>query len=202
MERELAIAKLQKRYGHSLQNMATEYNVVIEDVSGTVNKGWAGHVCEQYLGLPINSSKNPDFGDWELKTIPLKFLKNGKLSFKETMAVTMINPEEVVENDFANSHLLQKLERLVVVARIVGETFRHPSTIYSATSFDLNGELYEIVKNDYELIRKTIKMHGMSGLSGKIGELIQPRTKGAGHGSTSRAFYAKNGFLKLLITFN
>jgi len=53
MERELAIAKFQKRYGHSLQNIATEYNVVIEDVSGTVNKGWAGHVCEQYLGLPL-----------------------------------------------------------------------------------------------------------------------------------------------------
>jgi hypothetical protein len=32
-----------------------------------------------------------------------------------------------------------------------------------------------------------------------MGKYIQPRTKGAGHGSTSRAFYARPLFLKQFI---
>ncbi len=28
-----------------------------------------------------------------------------------------------------------------------------------------------------------------------MGKLVQPRTKGQGHGSTSRAFYARTGFV-------
>jgi hypothetical protein len=32
-----------------------------------------------------------------------------------------------------------------------------------------------------------------------MGKYIQPRTKGSGHGSTSRAFYARTSFLKKLL---
>lgn len=36
-------------------------------------------------------------------------------------------------------------------------------------------------------------------LTGKMGVLVQPRTKGKGHGSTSRAFYARTGFVTHII---
>ncbi|MFB2968172.1 hypothetical protein ACE1CD_04315 [Aerosakkonema sp. BLCC-F183] len=36
-------------------------------------------------------------------------------------------------------------------------------------------------------------------LTGKMGVLVQPRTKGAGYGSTSRAFYARKQFVSLII---
>jgi len=41
---------------------------------------------------------------------------------------------------------------------------------------------------------------GFGTLTGKMGVFIQPRTKGAGHGSTSRAFYARPLFLKQFIS--
>jgi len=44
------------------------------------NKGWAGHVLERYLGLPINSAQSPNFGSWELKIVPLNRLANGTVT--------------------------------------------------------------------------------------------------------------------------
>ena len=36
---------------------------------------------------------------------------------------------------------------------------------------------------------------GFEHLTGAMGILVQPRTKGSGHGSTSRAFYARTQFV-------
>ena len=55
------------------------------------------------------------------------------------------------------------------------------------------------VKADYNLVRNTIKASGFSALTGRMGNLVQPRTKGPGHGSTSRAFYARTGFVKSIL---
>ena len=69
MERSTAIQKLYELTGQVLQDLAPQYGITIDTLKGTTNKGWAGHLCEEYLGLPINSSQKPDFGDWELKSI-------------------------------------------------------------------------------------------------------------------------------------
>ena len=63
------------------------------------------------------------------------------------------------------------------------------------------GDLFDIVKADYNLVRDCINdsSRGFSSLSGKLGQYIQPRTKGVGHGSTSRAFYARTSFLAQFI---
>ena len=156
---------------------------------------------ERFLGLPINSAQSPNFGSWELKSIPLKYKKNGELTFKETMAITMIDPVNVCQKEFQDSHLLAKLRKAVVVARIVGDTVDDPSYIHSIVEFDLNGELYKAVKADYDLVRNVLldPDQGFESLTGKMGVYIQPRTKGAGHGSTTRAFYARPKFLKEFI---
>lgn len=117
------------------------------------------------------------------------------------MAVTMIDAYQVAITPFEDSHLLSKLKKAVCVARIVGKSVDEPTIIHSVSTIDLNGELYEIVKNDYELVRECLndKSRGFNTLTGKMGIYIQPRTKGAGHGSTSRAFYARTQFLARLI---
>lgn len=201
MERSTAILKLNTLKGQVLQELAPQYGVTIKTAKGTTNKGWAGHICEGYLGLPINSSQKPDFGDWELKSIPIKTLKSGKQSFKETMAVTMIDPTDVLNTSFEESHLLTKLQKMVVVARTYGKSNDDPSEFLSATSFDLTDELYEEVKSDYELVQSIIKNKGFSSLTGKMGKYIQPRTKGS-KGSKTRAFYARPLFLKQFIDLN
>ncbi len=200
MERKEAIERLQELIGKELHGLASKFGVTVYR-NNRVNKGWAGHVFERFLGLPINSAQSPNFGSWELKSIPLKYLKSGELTFKETMAVTMIDPVNVCQKKFQDSHLLAKLKKAVVVARTVGDTVDDPSYIHSIVEFDLNGELYKAVKTDYDLVRNVLldPEQGFESLTGKMGVYIQPRTKGAGHGSTSRAFYARPKFLKEFI---
>lgn len=200
MERKEAIEKLKKLVGKELHELAYEYNVTIYR-NGRVNKGWAGHVFERYLELSLNSAQSPNFGSWELKSIPLKYKKNGKLTFKETMAITMIDPVNVCQKEFRDSHLLAKLRKAIVIARIVGDSIDESSYIHSVVEFDLQGELYNAVKADYDLVRQTLfdPQKGFSSLTGKMGSYIQPRTKGAGHGTTSRAFYARPRFLEKFI---
>ncbi len=115
MERHEAITKITEIVGHDLRKLANTYNITVFK-DGKKNKGWAGQVIERYLGLPLNSAQSPNFGSWELKTISLKFLKNGDLTVKETMAITMIDPHNISITDFENSHLLNKLKKQVIVA--------------------------------------------------------------------------------------
>jgi len=201
MERDEAIEKLTKLIGgQDLHKLAIKYDITVCTHAGNVNKGWAGHVCERYLGLPINSAQSPNFGSWELKCIPIRRLKSGKLSFKETMAITAIDAYNISRTPFCRSHLLDKLKKLVIVARTVGNNYSDPTRVYSVTSVDTD-EFYQLIEVDYNVVRNCIKdpKRGFEKLTGRMGEYIQPRTKGAGHGSTTRAFYAKKAFLKLLI---
>ncbi len=201
MERKDAFIKLQQLVGQDLHELAREYEITVRTPYGTVNKGWAGHVCERYLGIPINSSQSPNFGSWELKSIPLKKTRNGELKFKETMAITMIDPYQVKRTPFKDSHLLSKLKKAVCVARIVGASVDAPTYIHSVNMIDLDGELYDAVKRDYEIVQTCLNdpKRGFASLTGSMGTYIQPRTKGAGHGSISRAFYARPRFLAQFI---
>ena len=196
MERQEAIGRISEIVGTDLRNLADKYKVTVFK-TGKKNKGWAGHVIERYLGLPINSAQSPNFGSWELKTISLKYLQSGGLTIKETMAITMIDPYNIQRTEFEDSHLLTKLKKVVIAARVWENQEETSSMLYAVKSFDLdNPEIYDQVKEDYDLVRNTIIERGFSVLTGRMGVFIQPRTKGAGHGSTTRAFYARVSFLK------
>lgn len=196
MERAEALIKIRQLTGKDLRPLADQFGVTVWKGEGKKNKGWAGHVIERYLGLPLNSSQSPNFGSWELKVVPLKRRRDGELQVKETMAITMIDPVEVAAKEFEESHLYGKLRKAVVVSRVFESQEETSSLLYAATQFDLdNPQVYAQIKADYDLIRSTIQTRGFSALSGSLGTLVQPRTKGAGHGSTSRAFYARTGFV-------
>jgi DNA mismatch repair protein MutH len=196
MERVEAVKKLTMLVGQDLRPLADQFFITVLSQEGKKNKGWAGHTIERYLGLAINSSRSPNFGSWELKLVPLVARKTGLLRVKETMAITMIDPVEVSNKEFEESHLFNKLQKIVVVARIFQSKADDISLVHSVASFDLDKpEIYNQVKADYDLIRETVRTQGFSKLSSKMGKLVQPRTKGAGHGSTSRAFYARTSFV-------
>jgi DNA mismatch repair endonuclease MutH len=202
MERRQAYKLLQQLKGKDLRTLANRFEVTVFK-DGKKNKGWAGHVIEHYLGLPINSAQSPNFGSWELKTISLKKLQNGNLTIKETMAITMIDPFNVKNVPFEESHLLSKMKKILMLSRIWEGQDEPSSIVYGVHTFDIgNEQIYNQIKEDYELVRKTIQNKGFQALTGKMGVYIQPRTKGAGHGSTSRAFYARVPFLKRIILLN
>lgn len=199
MERTEAVDSLKRIVGQDLRRLADEYGITVFR-DGKKNKGWAGHVIERVLGLPLSSAQAPNFGSWELKMCSLKRLKDGSLTVKETMAITMIDPYNVANTEFENSHLLAKLKKAVIAARIWVSQKEDSSILYSITTFDLDDpDVYRQIKKDYDLVRNTIINEGFQVLTGKMGVFIQPRTKGPGHGSTSRAFYARTGFLKKFI---
>jgi DNA mismatch repair protein MutH len=122
------------------------------------------------------------------------------LRVKETMAITMIDPVNVAAKAFEESHLLAKLRKIVVVARIFDCQEETSSILHSVAQFDLgDSETYRQVKADYENVRETIIRDGFSSLTGAMGVLVQPRTKGPGHGSVSRAFYARASFVARIL---
>ena len=204
MNRDEATKKLQEIIGKDLVKIAAECGVTLFK-DGKKNKGWVGHVVECHLGLPRNCLQLPDFGDWELKTISMKKLKSGIIVPKETMAITMINPEDVINNDFEHSHLKLKLNCLLIITRVWYATSEPRSELLSAFKFDIDNdkELYAEIAADYEETRECIRNKGFNALSGKMGKWIQPRTKGQGNGAPkTRAFYARTCFLKKILKDN
>lgn len=195
LDRKEAIRRINLIVGKDLRAMANEYQIAVWN-NGHENKGWAGQVIERYLGLPQNSRQAPDFGDWELKVVPLRKDADGNLRVKESMAITMLEPAEVLANKFEDSHLYDKLRSMVVVSRVWESKEEMHSTLHAAAEFDLdNPKIRQQVVSDYELIRAEIRAHGIDSVTGDLGKLVQARTKGPGHGSTSRAFYARPVFV-------
>ena len=195
LSRAEALRRIRLLSGKDLRPLAQQYHVTVWK-NGRKNKGWAGQVIEQYLGLPQNSLQAPDFGSWELKVVSLRRAADGVLRVKESMAITMIEPAEVVANEFVDSHLYDKLRSMIVVARVFENVEDTSSMLHSAAEFDLDdASIRKQVEADYEAIREIIKTKGLEALTGDTGKYVQARTKGRGHGSVSRAFYVRALFV-------
>jgi len=165
----------------------------------TKNKGEVGVLLEKLTGIP-QSSACLDCEDGELKVFPVKRNKAGKLIPKETIAVTMINKELLKSETFENSRVFKKLSNtLYVPYERTGDnvTYLEP-TLVNLTA-DKYKPLYEKLKTDYDYIRNKFIESGV--MSSEDGVILQNRTKGAGHGSTSRAFYLKKEFSTEFISF-
>lgn len=200
MEREEAVKKIRELIGTDLRKLADDYGITVFR-EGKKNKGWAGHVIERFLGLPLSSAQAPNFGSWELKMCSLKYLRDGSLTVKETMAITMIDPCNVANTEFENSHLLVKLRKAVIAARIWISQQEESSVLHTVVTFDLgNSEVYNQIRDDYNVARNAIISGGLEALKSEMGKYIQPRTKGPGHKpKKTRAFYARTGFLKKFV---
>ena len=199
MDKGFALEKLQSLVGKDLRRLADELNVTVWR-KGKLNKGWAGHVVERYLGLPLNSAQSPNLGSWELKVASLVQQADGSCLVKETIAITMLDPEEVLARSFEESHLFTKLRKIIAVSRIREDNAETRSICRTVHAFDLEETaLYDDVARDYQAIRDVIRESGIEALTASIGTYVQPRTKGPGHGSTSRAFYARKELVEYII---
>src|ERR1044071_9788541 len=178
LNRREAVRRINLLAGKDLRPLADDYKIPVWK-NGHENKGWAGLVIEHYLGLPQNSRQAPDFGDWELKVVPLRKAADGSLRVKESMAITMLEPAEVLANKFEDSHLYDKLRSMVVVSRIWESKEELHSILHAAAEFDLdNPEIRQQVVSDYETIRAQIRQRGIDSVTGDLGKLVQARTKG------------------------
>lgn len=78
-----------------------------------------GNLIEKYyFGYEPNSSPEPDFPEAgvELKVTPYEALKKkGKFKAGERLVVSMIPNDKEVEDEFSSSHLIRKLNLILLV---------------------------------------------------------------------------------------
>ena len=181
----------------NLHDLAKKNKVTVTSSENKQNKGWAGLSLHRFLG-DYGNEQLPDFSWGELKTFPIIKYKNKKgYRVKETAQITMTSKEEILSTNFKNSHLLNKLSKVLFIARSVGHNFKDPSYVLYVRKFDLKDDFYNLIEEDYFTIKNFIKNNNK--VESKIGTFIQCRTKGAGKKSKkTRAFYLKTKFLKKL----
>lgn len=194
--RAIAIKNLKKYIGKDLRALALEHNITTYE-TGKQNKGWKGLVLERLAGLETNVSKAPNGLTYELKSVSFHNKKE-MLVPKETMAITMINPTELKAHTFFESHAWAKLKTIIFCAVMWHGKNAEKAELVKVASLDFaeDDELIQEIKADYDFIRAKLIKQGFSALTGKDGKWIQARTKGAGHGSISRAFYARKALVK------
>lgn len=167
----------------------------------TNNKGRPGLYLEELLDIP-HSSNHLDCVDGEVKTFPVKKIKKtGEFAPKETIAITMLSLEEFVKTEYSKSLCYAKMKKMLVVPyyRVkTNITFLKPTLI--DLTLPMYAKLYSVFESDYNEIQKQYIETKI--LESQTGILLQNRTKGAGHGSTSRAFYLRTEFIRQYVAIN
>lgn len=200
--RVVAVKNLEKYIGQDLLIWASKFGIT-SFTNGKQNKGWKGQTLERLAGLAGGNEQAPNGLGFELKSTAFHQKKNLWIP-KETMAITMINPATLVTTPFYKSHCWEKLKTIVFCAVTWNGHHNPESKLLSVQSFDFleDSKLIQEIEADYEFIRAKLIGQGFSALTGKDGKWIQARTKGAGHGSISRAFYARRSLLTEIFKFN
>ncbi len=178
----------------TLADIAVRFAAEVKGKSFTLpkekNKGRPGHLLEELLGIP-KSSACLDCEDGELKAFPL----TDKGKPKETVAVTMVQKEDLKTTAFLSSRVYKKLKNTVYVPYTrTGDVVVFTSLIQ--LSLESSAEICNQLEKDYNEIQEhAVKEE----FSSSLGKWLQTRTKGPGHGSTSRAFYLRTQFLSMLL---
>ena len=161
----------------------------------THNKGAAGLLLETLTGIP-HTSNCLDCTDGELKVYPVVRHPTKGLVPKETVAVTMVSPDDLRASDYESSRPGKKMGTVLFVPyERKGDNVVFLSQ-YTFRPQD-HPDIAATLRADYDAIRQGFIADGT--LTSSTGTLLQNRTKGAGHGSTSRAFYLRTEFMQKVI---
>lgn len=146
------------------------YNVQHENKK---RKGGLGELIEErYFHYEANSDQRPDFAEAgvELKVTPYKKNKNGTLSAKERLIITMIDYYSVIDEAFEDSHLWSKARLILLVYyQYIQGISRLDYNIDYVKLFSPPEEDLAIIKQDYKKIIDKIK-------AGKAHELSEGDT--------------------------
>lgn len=138
------------------------------------NKGNLGQIIEErFFHYQCNSDSRADFYEAgvELKVTPYKINKNGSLSAKERLILTMIDYFQVVQEDFEHSHMWNKSRLILLVYYLYRQeiSYNLDYKISYARLFTPPEQDVKIIKHDYELIVSKIR-------AGKAHELSEGDT--------------------------
>lgn len=151
-----------------------EIGVSFDSFEDKTNKGNLGQIIEErFFHYDCNSDSRADFYEAgvELKVTPYKTNKNGTLSAKERLILTMIDYHKVVTESFEESHLWNKSKLILLVYYHFMKDIRFNldyrigySSLFSPPEQDVR-----IIRHDYYMIVSKIK-------EGKAHELSEADT--------------------------
>lgn len=150
----------EKEYPQKLRE-ESEYGV--STVSETKrNKGNLGQLIEErFFHYSCNSDSRPDFPEAgvELKVTPYKENKNGTISAKERLILTMIDYFQVVDEKFENSHLWTKSQLILLIYYLYSQNMEQniDYRIKFARLFTPPEQDIKIIRHDYEVIVSKIR---------------------------------------------
>lgn len=203
--RQEALARLRATLpGRNIADLAVEHAITIER-----NKGWVGQTIERLAHLENSSRPQRDGLDFELKST-LLFERDGAWHPRETIKVTQLNPQLILEETFETSRLWQKLASLIVVGYEVT-----PQEEYRALKVDAIDVTNPILVNGVREFWQDVQGLVLAGEIaqhfnvGKSEDWIQLRPVGdgkqvstcpvSGEKFPARAFYLTKRFLRLLL---
>lgn len=132
-------------------------------------KGNFGQILEKfYFGYDPNSKSEADFFEigMELKTSPLKQLKNNEYRSKERLVLNIINYLEVVNQQFENSDFWKKNANILLIFYLHQASYDILDYLIKLVDeWNFPSTDLEIIKKDWELIKQKIadgKAHELS----------------------------------------
>jgi hypothetical protein len=108
----------------------------------------------------------------------------------------MVKPESLLTVPFADSNVYKKLQHTLYLPLLrEGDNVSIRALVLH--SIEPGSLLYKQLEEDYNAIAVAYREKNTLIGTSDIGTYLQTRTKGAGHGSTSRAFYLRKNFLQV-----
>ena len=185
-------ADVMEEYNHSLYKTYEDYqnqepNEYEEKEIKPTSKGQYGNYIERYFfGYLPNSNAAADFEEIgvELKVTPFKVNKNGTISAKERLVLTIINYFEENLDDFYQSHLWKKCSKMLLLFYngLIPEQTLYDYMIEKVFLFEWFEEDMNVILDDYARITQKIKEGRAHELSESDGNYLSTCTKGAGKG--------------------
>jgi DNA mismatch repair protein MutH len=199
----------------TLNAIASKLKVTIVGGTGLVNKGWIGQTLDRLVETPQVNARLPDGADFELKSVSGNInSKTGMWEPKETMAITMLSAEKMLQESFDNSAVWHKLSRLILVGHVYEDNTAERARVVRINPVDVSDpELVKSLKAYWEFIQDTVRCGKIADYSsaGTSNGYLQLRTKGpggdrgksscpvTGQQFNSRAFYATKPFLRYVL---
>jgi len=151
------ISFAKKLKGYTLR-IACDKMIENHDYKG---KGNFGQLLEKYyFGYEPNSDAEPDFKEagLELKSSPLKRLKNRELRAKERLVLNIINYLEVHDEEFENSSFWKKNSHLLLVFYLHDKDLEVIDYLIKLVDdWSYPKEDLQVIKKDWETINQKIK---------------------------------------------
>lgn len=165
-------------------------------------KGTSGLIVEELLGIENNNRDEADIPEigCEIKSLPLQKNKNGIIKAKEPTAIQMINYIEVANETWETAKLRGKITLtfwVVYLAKENGKALNQNDYVIIDYFLDHPNDIQNnIFKKDWEEIQKYIQTGRADELSCKMGEYIEPKTKGKNNQDKTDAPDGKGGIIQ------